>query len=213
MHRIVAAQVLRAFDQENPGSDILDETVVTVRIARHGFLMKSTYVAGDLRMIDKNEIVILIELFLNDPETMLGELKPAPASTSTRPTTHGSGSNDTVTCKRATEHEEGSKHADEARMTNPITDPSCSLGSTVVGEKRRHSEGDVWRAISGAKMDLLPLPSGIYLDAEDAGGSKTLRLKVKLGEIWVNGEECVFRKKMKIVGGVALHARNVAALR
>ncbi|CAM9505088.1 unnamed protein product [Pylaiella littoralis] len=212
VHRVLAALVLRAFDQENSVSDILDETDVTVQIRRHGYVLESTYVAGDLRMTDQNEVTMMTELFLNDPKVMSGELEPAP-SPSTGSSTHDPDS-DTMSCKRAGEYRQAAiKQLDEARMPNPTTEPACPSDATAVGQKRTHQEGEVCRVGSRNKVDLLPLPPSIYLDAVDAGGGETLRLKVKLGRVWVNRVECVFRKKMKIIGGVALHAHNVTALR
>ncbi|CAM9504799.1 unnamed protein product [Pylaiella littoralis] len=210
VHRVVDAFVLRAFDQENPGSDILDETVVTVRIWRYGHLFESTHVAGDLRMTGQNEVIMMTELFLDDPKVISGELEPAPASASTGSSTHDPGS-DTMSCKRAGEYRQAAAtQLDEARVPNPTAEPACTSDATALGEKRKRSQGDVFRVGSRHKVDSLSLPPGIYLDA---GESQTLRLKVKLGRVRVNGVECVFRKKMKIIGGVALHAHNVTALR
>ncbi len=177
VHKVIAARILGVFEHCNPESEILDETVVAVRIARHGYAKESSYVAGDLRMVNKNELAIMTERFLKDPAVMSGALEPAPASTSTGSTPRDSNSSGDVT-------EEPRSLDDEAKP--------------VVGAN---------------DVDPPQLPKGIYPDAADAGGGKTMRLKVKLGVVWVNGEEVRPEKKMKAVGGIAVNAGNIAALR
>lgn len=176
VHKVVAAQILRTFERGNPESDILDESIVAVRIARHGYIKESSYVAGDLRMVNENEIAIMTKRFLNDPAVMSGDLEPAPALAST-----------------------GSTPSDPDRGD--------------AGEEPKCSEGEIQRLVRVNDVNPLQLPPGIYPDVEDAGGGKTMRLKVKLGVVWVNGREVRPEKKMKVVSGIAVNSRNIAALR
>ena len=78
VHKEVAALIMRAFDRENPGSDVQDETVVTVRTERHGYVKKTPYIAGDLRAANLNELTIMTERFFNDPVVMSGTLEARP---------------------------------------------------------------------------------------------------------------------------------------
>ncbi|CAN0526745.1 unnamed protein product, partial [Ectocarpus sp. 12 AP-2014] len=79
VHRSVAVRILRMFDKENPSSDVLDDTVVNIRILRHQLVRESSFVAGDLRVENRNDLAILTERFLNDPAVISEELLPATA--------------------------------------------------------------------------------------------------------------------------------------
>ncbi|CAM9125939.1 unnamed protein product [Ectocarpus fasciculatus] len=210
VHTSVAARILRAFDKQNPSSDILDETVVNIRIQRHNFVTESSFVAGELRVENKKDLAILTQRFLNDPAVMSGELPPATAPvtcTMYAPPPH-SGS---TTARHETEK---SKDTDEEVSTAfRATATDELLDATLVGKEREREQGEVWPVTNVDDTSSLSLPWGIYPDAKDANGDETMRLKVKLGACWVNGESVAHAKKMKVVGGVAVNASNIAALR
>lgn len=206
VHKILAAAILRKFDKYNPGSDVRDEHIVTMRIKRHGFFKESSFVACDLRTENKNAISILTERFWNDPVVIGGELGPAPACP--------------LVCEGSTPHDSGcgptrqeqeAETKPEARTTTSSIEPAELSHATIVGTKRGCSEGEVRRHGDGANNPSLPW--GLYADSEDAPASKTMRLKVKLGAMRVNGEDVVPVKKMQVVSGIKMNAGNISALR
>ncbi|CAN0117686.1 unnamed protein product [Ectocarpus fasciculatus] len=210
VHRSVAARILRVFDQENPSSNILDETVVNIGIDRHALVTESSFVAGDLRMENKNDLAILTQRFLNDPAVMSGELQPATAPLSCTmyaPPPHSGSTTARHETEKSKDTDEEVSTAVRATATDELPD------ATLVGKERDREQGEGWPVTNVDDTSSLSLPSGIYPDAKGANGDETMRLKVKLGACWVNGEKVAHTKKMKVVGGVAVNASNIAALR
>ncbi|CBJ26966.1 expressed unknown protein [Ectocarpus siliculosus] len=209
VHRSVAARILCMFDKENPSSDILDDTVVNIRIQRHQLVRESSFVAGDLRVENRNDLAILTERFRNDPAVISGELLPATAPVTCTayapPLPSGSAT--------ARGKKEKSKDREEEVSTVRATASDELPDTTLVSKERENKPGEVWRVTNVDDTSPLSLPWGIYSDAKDANGDETMRLKVKLGACWVNGEKVAHAKKMKVVGGVAVNASNIAALR
>lgn len=79
VHKVAAAYIMRAFDLEHPNSGILDADEVAVGYKRHVYRMESTFVAGELREIDRNaELTIMAHRLFHDPRVMSGTLEPAP---------------------------------------------------------------------------------------------------------------------------------------
>lgn len=209
VHKVIAAIILHGFDTENPESDVQDETIVAVQLNRDGFVRESSFIAGDLRLENKNAVSILMERFLNDPAVIGGELEPAPAVS---PPVEGSTTQDSGGDSARQEQEARADPDPEAPATIiPSIKLSELVHATVAGSKRMGCTAEIRRCEDGAKMPTLP--GGLYVDSEDATGGKTMRLKVKLGVMWVNGEEIVPGRKMKVVGGIAVNAVNTAALR
>ncbi|CAM9155519.1 unnamed protein product [Ectocarpus sp. 4 AP-2014] len=209
VHRSVAARILYVFDKENPSSDILDDTVVSIRIQRHQLVRESSFVAGDLRVESRNDLATLTERFLNDPAVISGELLPATAPvtcTMYAPPPHSGNAT-------ARGNKEKSKDKEQEVSTVRATATDELPDATLVGKEREYEPGEVWRVTNVDDTSPLSLPWGIFSDAKDANGDETMRLKVKLGACWVNGEELAHAKKMKVVGGVAVNASNIAALR
>ncbi|CAM9125862.1 unnamed protein product [Ectocarpus fasciculatus] len=210
VHRSVAARILRAFDRESPSSDILDETVVNIRIQRHKVVKESSFLAGDLRVENKNDLAILTQRFLNDPIVMSGELQPSTSPvtcTMYAPPPHSGSATARREKEKSKDREEKVSTTVRATATDELPD------ATLVGKEREREQGEVWRVTNMDDTSSLSLPWGIYPDAKDANGDETMRLKVKLGACWVNGEKFEHAKKMKVVGGVAVTASNIAALR
>lgn len=171
--------------RRTPNSDILDETVVNIRIQRHMLVRESSFVAGDLRVENKNDLAILTEHFLNDPAVISGELQPATAPVSCTmyaPPPH-SGS------AKARGENEKSKDREEEVTTVRATATDEVPDAIHVGEDQDREQGEVWRVTNVDDTSSLSLPWGISSDAKDANGDETMRLKVKLGACWVNGEK------------------------
>eukprot|EP00752_Nemacystus_decipiens_P012369 g10964.t1 len=195
IHEALAAIILRTFDRDYPESDVRDQTIVHLRVNRHRFVKESSFVAGDLRTTNKNTLSILTERFLNDPVVMAGELEPASASP--------------PVCEGSAPHNFVSKAARHAPETDAETGPKAPPTTTPC----------IWSAelpnaaVVGTKSPTIPsLPRCIYTDSGGGNRGTTMRLKVKLGAMCVNGEEVVPAKKTKVVGGIAMTAGNIAAL-
>ena len=213
IHKTFAAIILRVFDKEYPESDVRDDTVVNLRVKRHGFVKESSFVAGDLRTENKNALIIMAQRFLNDPVVMGGELEPAPAGP---PAFEGSSLDDFGADAARNEQEAETEPEPEPEPeAPPITTASLTpaewSNTAFVGTKLGCLKGVGRRDEEGAKPPLLP--EGIYVHSEVLTGGTTLRLKVKLGPMTVNGEEVVSAKKMKVVSGIAMNAGNIVALR
>ncbi|CAM9583843.1 unnamed protein product [Laminaria digitata] len=205
VHRDVAALIMRAFDRENPGSDVEDETMVTIRTERHGYVKKTPYIAGDLRAANLNELTIMTDRFLSDPSVMSGTLEPGPDIVPYRSSTNAAAP------RREAQKAKGKDGACAVAAPSAAVVTNLS-GAAAVGKKRGRSKAEGCGLVYGEDGGSLPCLWGIHLESEDAGGVTTLRLKMKLGVVSVNGEECVFRKKIKIVRGVVVNAPNMAAL-
>lgn len=205
VHRAVAALIMRAFDRENPGSDVEDETMVTMRTERHGYVKKTPYIAGDLRAANLNELAIMTDRFLSDPAVMSGTLEPGPDIVPYRASTNAAAP------RRKAKKAKGKDGACAVAAPSAavVTDLS---GAAAVGKKRGRSKAEGCGLASREDGGSLPCLWGIHLESQDAGGVTTVRLKMKLGVVSVNGEECVSRKKIKIVRGVVVNAPNMAAL-
>ncbi|CAM9114810.1 unnamed protein product [Ectocarpus sp. 12 AP-2014] len=209
VHRSVAVRILHMFDKENPSSDILDDTVVNIKILRHQLVRESSFVAGDLRVENRNDLAILTERFLNDPAVISGELLPAtaPVTCATYAPPPHSGN--------ATARGKNYKSKDKEHEVSTVRATAIDElpDATLVGKEREYEPGEGWRVTNVEDTSPLSLPWGIYPDAKDANGDETMRLKIKLGACWVNGEKLAHAKKMKVVGGVAVNSSNIAALR
>ena len=204
VHKEVAALIMRAFDRENPGSDVQDETVVTVRTERHGYVKKTPYIAGDLRAANLNELTIMTERFFNDPVVMSGTLEARPNIGPYR-------ASDVAAPRREAKKPKG-KGGACAAASSAAAATSLSRAN-VVGKKRGRSKAEGCGVATGDVRGSLPHMWGIRLESEDGKEATKMRLKMKLGVISVNDEECVSRKKIEIVRGIAVNAPNMAALR
>ena len=200
----VAAVVMRAFDRENPESNVQNETVVTVRIDRHGYVKEAPYIAGDLRAANRNELTIMTQRFLSDPVVMSGTLEAGPDLGPSR-------ASDVAAPRR--EAKKAKDNGGECAAASSVTVTTNLSRANVGGKKRGRSKAEGCRVQTREEGDLLPWPWGIHLESEEAAGATTMRLKMKLGVVSVNGEECVSRKKVKIVRDVAVNAPNMVALR
>lgn len=200
----VAAVVMRAFDRENPESNIQDETVVTVRIDRHGYIKETPYIAGDLRAANLNELTIMTQRFLSDPVVMSGTLEAGPDLGPYR-------ASDVAAPRPEAKKAKGKRGECTAASSVAVT--TNLSRANVGGKKRARSKAEGCRVETGEDGELLPWLWGIHLESEEAAEATTMRLKMKLGVVSVNGEECVSRKKIKIVRGVAVNAPNMVALR
>ncbi|CAB1116705.1 unnamed protein product [Ectocarpus sp. CCAP 1310/34] len=133
VHRSVAARILYVFDK-NPSSDILDDTVVNIRIQGHQLVRESSFVAGGLRVENRNDLAILTERFLNDPAVIIGELLPATAPvtcTTYAPPPHSW--NATARSKKEKSRDKEQKVSTvRATATDELPD------ATLVGKERKH---------------------------------------------------------------------------
>ena len=200
----VAAVIMRAFDRENPGSSIQDETVVTLRIDRHGYVKETPYIAGDLRAANLHELTAMTERFFSDPVVMSGTLETGPDLGPYRASD--------VTAQRQEAKKARVKGGACAAASSAIAATNISRPN-VVGNKRGRSEAEGCGIATEDDGDSFPWMWGIRLESEDAVEARTMRLKMKLGVVSVNGEDCVSRNKIMIVRGVAVNAQNMAALR
>lgn len=243
VHESVAALILRAFEGENPSSDIREEDTVAIRISRHGYIKETSYVAGYLRTANLNELTIMTERFLQDSKVTSETLEPAtPGSSGPAP----NGPEWSITPRIEHDVENNGEAyplavpdianlrrervlraagcGNERRMVaanallRPVAQASVtrtfdSSDATVVGRKRQRSKTQGRRVVTGQDGTSLSLPWGIYPDSTGAGQGITVRLKMQPGAYKVNGEECVSRKKVRIIDGVPATTRNIAALR
>ena len=200
----VAAVIMRAFDRENPGSSIQDETVVTLRIDRHGYVKETPYIAGDLRAANLHELTAMTERFFSDPVVMSGTLETGPDLGPYRASD--------VTAQRQEAKKARVKGGACAAASSAAAATSLSRAN-VVGKKRGRSKAEGCGVATGDVRGSLPHMWGIRLESEDGKEATKMRLKMKLGVVSVNGEDCVSRNKIMNVRGVAVNAQNMAALR
>lgn len=255
VHKVVAALILHAFDLEHPESDILDEAVVSIQIARHGYVKDTAYVAGDLRTVNRhNEMTIMTERFLQDPTVMSGTLEATAPGFPEEPLLSGANNPSAATpgegatkrkskagartavaerdcvggkgarCKGVAR---GEKRDDDRGVVAaaPASPPVCtrvaatdtatprSPNEAVVGRKRPRGKDGGCRADSGDEEGSLSLPWGVYAQLGCDGKASSLLLKMKLVPVTVNGVECASQKKVRIVSGMPVNARNIDALR
>lgn len=131
VHKVVAALILRSFDLEHPESDILDEAVVSIRIARHGYVKETAYVAGDLRTINRHtELTIMTERFLQDPTVMSGTLEATAPGFSEDPLRSGA-----KNLSPATPREGATKQKSKDGAPTTVAERDC------VGEKGARCKG------------------------------------------------------------------------
>ena len=79
IHKISAAHIMKAFDREHPDNGILDTDTVNVLSRRYVCVRESSFLAGELRQLNRhNELVLLVASLSKDKKVLSSKLDPAP---------------------------------------------------------------------------------------------------------------------------------------
>ncbi len=157
MHKIAAAQIMEAFDREHPDSGILDTDTVNVLSRRYVSVRESSYLAGELRQIDRHsELNLLLASLLQDETVTSSKLDPAPIAPR------------------------------ESKPESAATARSM-LDAGVVEKKRRRLRPEGGRSVPCNDGTSWLLPWGVYYWENPSRSSRRLLMKSAIGSCQVNG--------------------------